>query len=162
MIADTPLWGGIFLVLQLSNYKDGREMCDFADQKPVIFGSSRRSCVRWDFAENRQCAVPQRLGRVWNAWLSQLWAAASVQPGGGLFPPRSHPGLRPLDAQEGRARWTQRRQIRRSAGAWTRAAGCADIHVVAAQPGVLVHCSHVMNKTAQVVIPGRRPFFPRF
>jgi len=81
LIADTPLWRGIFLVLQLSNNRDGREMCDFADQKPVIFGSSRRSCIHWDFAENRRCAVPQRPGRVWNAWLSQRWAAAAVQPG---------------------------------------------------------------------------------
>ena len=36
LIADTPLWGGIFLVLQLTNNKDGREMYDFADQKRAI------------------------------------------------------------------------------------------------------------------------------
>ena len=33
LIADTPLLEGIFLVLRLSNNKDGREMCDFAHQK---------------------------------------------------------------------------------------------------------------------------------
>ena len=45
-IADTPLWGGIFLVLRLTNNKDGREMCDFADQKPVILTRTTNLWVR--------------------------------------------------------------------------------------------------------------------
>ena len=85
--------------------------------------------IRWDFAENRQCTVPQRLGRVWNAWVSRRWAAASVRPGGGSCPPRGHAGLRPPDAPQGRARSAERRQIRRSAGAWTRAAGAMCRHL---------------------------------
>ena len=46
LIADTPLWGGIFLVLRLTNNKDGREMCDFADQKPVILTRTTNLWVR--------------------------------------------------------------------------------------------------------------------
>ena len=68
-----------------------------------------------DFAENRRCAVPQRLGRVWNAWGARRRAAASAQQSNGRFPPRGRPGLRLLDALLGHACRTQSRQNRRSA-----------------------------------------------
>ena len=74
-----------------------------------------------DFAENRRCAVPQRLGRVWNAWGARRRAAASAQQSNGRFPPRGHPGLRLLDALLGHACRTQSRQNRRlAAGARSR------------------------------------------
>ena len=46
LIADAPLWRGFFLVLRLTNNKDGREMCDFADQKPVILTRTTNLWVR--------------------------------------------------------------------------------------------------------------------
>ena len=68
-----------------------------------------------DLAENRRCAVPQRLGRVWKAWGARRRASASAQQSNGRFPPRGRPGLRLLDALLGHACRTQSRQNRRSA-----------------------------------------------
>ena len=79
---------------------------------------------------------------------------------------RGHPGPGPPEAPLSRARRTIRRQIRRSAGTGMRGSGqpcrSADVYEVAARPGVLVHCSHVMSTAAPAAIPGRAPLFSHF